>query len=139
MVTVRGPVAAVGEMLMLAVAWVASVTVSVLTVMSELPKLATVVPCAKWVAVPVMATFRFACACCAELELTEPMAAGPACTVKPFVSLTVSLPDVRVTSRVPVAVVGEMLMLAVAWVASVTVSMLTVMPTPKLAVVACAK
>ena len=53
-VTVRGPSAAPAPMVMFAVADVALLTVKVLTEILA-PKLATVVPLAKWVDVPVMA------------------------------------------------------------------------------------
>jgi hypothetical protein len=52
-----------------------------------------------------------------------------------FAKALTSPSAVRVTLRVPVLVVGQMVTLAVAWVASVVVSELTVMPAPKLAAV----
>ena len=108
MVTVCGPVAAVGEMLMLAMAWVASVTVSVLTVI-PLPKLAVVAGAVeeKWVKAPVMATFRFACPCGPELGEALKTTAVPACTVKPLARVATSPPVVSVTAFVPVGAVAE--------------------------------
>ena len=55
-------------------------------------------------------------------------------TVNPFVSETVSAPDVRVTIRGPGAAAGSMLSVAVALVAEFTVSEVTVIPAPKFAV-----
>ena len=54
-VTVCPPVGVVGPMARLAVRWVASVTEMLLAVM-PLPKFNWLVPCAKWVKLPTIAT-----------------------------------------------------------------------------------
>src|ERR1041385_5630521 len=71
-------------------------------------------------------------------QLTRPEGAGVqigAVTVKPLVKMTTSLPVVNVTDRVPVAAAESMFSSAVADVAEFTVSDITMMPEPKLAVV----
>ena len=58
----------------------------------------------------------------------------PFVTVKPLLNVTISAPVVRVTSRAPFAA-GSMFNTAVALVAELMVSVATVIPAPKLAVV----
>ena len=59
----------------------------------------------------------------------------PLFTVKPLVSVTTSAPVVSVTLRAPSAAAASMFKLAVAVVAELMVSVATVIPAPKLAVV----
>jgi hypothetical protein len=130
---------ALGEIVILAVACVASVTVRLLTVMPA-PKLAVDVPGTKCVYWPTKATLVIVCPCCPLLGVTDVTTGVPAVTEKPLVRVATSPPVVTVTSRLPVVALGEIVILAVACVASVTVRLLTVMPAPKLAVdVPCTK
>ena len=58
----------------------------------------------------------------------------PVVTVKPLVSVSTSLPVVKVTVRAPVGVAGSILRTAVAVVDELTVKEATVMPAPNAAV-----
>ena len=58
----------------------------------------------------------------------------PLVTVKPLFRVTTSAPVVTVTLRAPAAAAGSMFSAAVAVVAELTVSVATVIPAPKLAV-----
>ena len=60
----------------------------------------------------------------------------PAVTVKAFAIVATSLPVVTVMVRAPTAAAGSMFSVAVALVAELIVSVATVIPAPKLAVVA---
>ncbi len=55
--------------------------------------------------------------------------------MKPFVSVTTSVPVVRVTLRAPTVAAASIVMFAVAVVGELTVRVLTVIPAPRLAVV----
>jgi hypothetical protein len=72
----------------------------------------------------------------ADLGLKSEIVGPAAVTLKPLVSVATSTPVVMVTVRGPGAAVEAMVRLAVAWVALVTVVLLTVIPAPKLATVA---
>ena len=63
------------------------------------------------------------------------MTAAPGLTVKPLLSIAMSAPVVRVIVRGPIAVIGSIFTRAVALVAEVIVSEVTVIPVPKFAVV----
>ena len=66
------------------------------------------------------------------LGATDKMTAGPAVTVKPFVSVTISAPVVTTTLLEPMLTVGLTVMLAVSEVALLNVTEFTAMPDPKL-------
>src|SRR5262249_46229935 len=133
-VTFRAPVVAVAEIVMLAVALVALATLTLLTVM-PLPKLALVTPWAKFVDWPVRPTDRVA-PCLPEFGLI-PVSVGvpPVVTVNELSAVAVSVPVVTVTLRTPVAALDAITMVADALVALATLTLFTVMPAPKLAVV----
>ena len=59
----------------------------------------------------------------------------PAPNVNPLVNAATSMPVVMVTVRAPVAALAAIVILTVAWAASVTVVELIVMPVPKFATV----
>src|ERR1035437_1612313 len=134
-VTLRRPGADDGLMVMLAVAWVGSVTVTELIVIWPSPKLTLVVPDAKFVFVPTIAMPRLLAPWLPLFGVRVLIAAGPAVTLKPLISVTTSPPMVMVTLRKPVFAVGVMVTETVALVELLTVTELTVMPVPKFAVV----
>ena len=88
--------------------------------------------CVNW---PVIVTDKLVWPCGPEFGLTDNNTGVPAVTVKPLDNASISLPVVRVTARMPVAAVGSMLTIAVAFVGELTVSDTTVIPAPKLAAV----
>jgi hypothetical protein len=133
-VTVRVLAVAAASMLRTAVAIVEELMVKDVTVIPE-PKLAVVVPCVQFVNLPVKVTERFSRPCWPFAGLTDTSCGVPAVTVKPFVSVSTSLPVVRVMVRAPVAAVPLILSTAVAVLVELTVNEATVIPPPKLAVV----
>jgi len=132
MVAVRAPGVAAGSMAMLGVACVASVTLRVDVVMPW-PRLKTEVPCRKFVPEPTIDKVPMFWPCWPVLGETLAIVAEPEETVE--LVDTVSPPVVRLTVRLPVPVVPGMDILTVASVASVTVTLATVMPEAKFAVV----
>ncbi len=134
-VTLRGPVDAVGSMLMRAVALVAEATVKDVTVIPA-PKDACVIPCAKCVNCPVIATGRPCCPCWPVVGLNCVKTGVPAVNVKPLVKVSTSAFVVSVTLRGPMDAAGSIFISAVALVAEATVTETTVTPDPKFAVVA---
>ena len=137
-VSERGPVAAAGSIKSTAVALVALITVNVETVIPG-PKLAAVLPCAKFVPVPVITTFTV-WPCRPLAGATERSAAEPVEIVNALAAVAVSAPVTMVTLRDPVNAMGSTVIAAVAVVRLVTVREFTVMPVPNEAVVVpCAK
>ena len=127
----RRPVVAKLSSEMFTVAVVALVTVSRLTVMSP-PNEAVVTPGTKSVPRPVTLMETSLWPCVALFGVIAANAAELALTANAFE--TASAPVVTVTVRPPVNAVGLIVMLAVAVVELLTVSVLTVMPWPKLTV-----
>ncbi len=99
------------------------------------PKLAVVVPCTQCVNCPVRLTLSLCWPCWPVFGFTSVSTGVPLVTVKPLVSVTTSPPVVTVTLRAPLAAAGSMFSTAVAVVAELMVSVATVIPAPKLAVV----
>jgi hypothetical protein len=131
--TLLAPAVAVALIDTTAVAVVADVTVSEFTVM-PLPKVAVLVPCTQWVNWPVRATDRLLAPWAPVFGLTSVRTGVPLVTVKPFARVTISVPVVTVTPLAPAVAVALIETTAVAAVAELTVSELTVMPVPKVAV-----
>ena len=130
--TVRVPVAAPDAMVILAVIWVELLTVNEFTVISE-PKLMGVAPVRY---VPVMITADKVCPWMPEFGDAEVTVGGAAFTVKPAALVPVPLGVVTETVRAPVEAPEVMVILAVIWVALLTVKEFTVTPAPKLTAVA---
>ena len=101
------------------------------------PKLKLVLPLAKFVVVPVTVTLALS-AWRKLAGLMPVIAAGPRATPKnepPANDEAICAPVVSVTVRLPMSARAPIVTLTVAVVALLTVTLLTVMPGPKLAVV----
>ncbi len=97
------------------------------------PKVATDVPCTQCVNWPVKATGRLLAPCAPVVGLTSVSTGVPLVTVKPLAKVAISVPVVTVTVFTPAVAVALIETTAVAVVAEVTVSELTVMPLPNAA------
>lgn len=131
-VTLRNPVTVKGSIEIFAVALVGLLTVMLLTVI-PVPKLAVVVPCTKFVLVPVTTTFSV----WAWAPLFGAMVLRttvPGVTLNPPAIEAVSLPDVTATLRAPSAALASMASCTVKLVADATVTFETVTRLPMLTV-----
>src|SRR5215471_16080686 len=128
-VTSRAPAVAAGSILITAVALTAEFTVTEPTVIPA-PKLAVVVPWAKWVFCPISATGRFSVPCCAALGLIC-ASTGVVVTVNAFARKSDSLGSKTLRLRGPAKAVVGMLITAVRLVDEFTVTDTTVIPEKK--------
>jgi len=128
------PRVAAGSIFKAAVALVGEFTVKAVTVIPT-PTLAVVVPWLQCVNCPVKLTNRFCCPAWPVAGLADSSAGGCWKTVNAFARVATSAPVVTETVRGPVDAAGSMFNRTVAVVGEVTVSDVTVVPAPKLAVV----
>ena len=129
----RSPVTAVVPRASITSALVGLLTVTTPTLIFR-PALAVVAPCRKLVFWPVTWTVTVS-PWRAELGVSRVRAAEPEVTVKLTASCTVSAPVVTEKPRKPMKAVGLTVMFAIALPALATVTELTVISGPKLAVV----
>ena len=132
--TLRAPVAAVAEIVSVAVIWVALTRVTLLTVISAVETL-TVAPARKFVPVRVTGTV----APWMPLEGAMEVRVGAAVLTVKTAAAVVPPEVVTETLRAPVGAVAEIVSVAVIWAALTTVTLLTVMSAEETSTVAPAR